>query len=245
MTLSVEELLTIQDLPDFLRSEHCYNDLQHAMLVILFRHGLKALKNNKIKLSTRIIDNITLYLYIHFLNEEEGLVFKAKQDFYDRSQLEEHSELHLKFLDFWANEILIPFKDETDHAEDTVEKLSTFYNYIINHISEEDLPAYGADAIEVEMTRHELGRLSMTNMPMSPFMPGAYDTVKMLEPEVARLMDTSHLTPQAMTPVSNLNLVSGVGPILKGRNGSLRDRFVYHTLGDQTSEPDMRLLKAG
>ena len=207
MSLTTEELLTIQDLPDFLRSDHCYNDLQHAMLVILFRHGLKALQRNKIKLSTRIIDNITLYLYIHFLNEEEGLVFKTKQDLMERASLEEHSELHIQYLDFWSDEILMPFKNETDRTEDTVEKLSTFYNYIIQHISEEDLPTYGADAIEVEMTRHELGRLSMTNMPMSPFMPGAYDTVKMLAPHVADVLDTSHLTPLAMTPVSNLNLV--------------------------------------
>ena len=245
MTLSVEELLTIQDLPEALRSEHCYNDLQHAMLVILFRHGLKALQQNKTKLSTRIIDNITLYLYIHFLNEEEGLIFKNKKGWMDSESLEEHSEQHLHFLDFWFDEVLRPFKHEEVRPEATLEKLSAFYNFIIKHIGEEDLPAYGADTIQVEMTRHELGRMSMTNMPMSPFMAGAYDTVKMLAPHVADTIDTSHLTPAALTPMTNLNLVSGMGPVLQGRAGSLRDRFVKHTLGDQTQEPDMRMLKAG
>ncbi|MEG3619304.1 hypothetical protein V5T82_12625 [Magnetovibrio sp. PR-2] len=245
MTLSVDELLTIQDLPEALRSEHCYNDLQHAMLVILFRHGLKSLKLNKTELSTRILDNITLYLYIHFLNEEEGMIFKTKQGWLGRDSLAEHSEQHLNFLDFWFTDVLKPFKDSTVHAQDTLEKLSQFYNIVIQHIGEEDLPAYGVDAVKVEMTRHELGRLSATNLPMSPFMAGALDTVKMLAPHVAKALDTSHLTPVALKPMSNLNLVSGIGPILEGRSGSLRDRFVRQTLGDQTQEPDSTLLKVG
>lgn len=232
MTLSVDELLEIRDLPDFLRTEHCYNDLQHAMLVILFRHGLKALRNGKTKLAAKIIDNISLYLYIHFLNEEEGLAFKIQSGLLNRENLENHSEQHIHFLDVWRDEILMPYKSEEASNEQTLESLSQFYNVIISHIDSEDIPTYGADVIAAEHTRSELARIAQTNMPMSPFMPGAYQALKLMDIQVANILNTQLLSPKALEPIGTLDLVPGVGRILKGTVGSLRDRFAGQTGGD-------------
>lgn len=229
MTFSVDELVAIRDLPDFLRTEHCYNDLQHAMLVVLFRHGLNALRQNQIKLADRIIDNISLYLYIHFLNEEEGLVYKSGLGLLERDVLEEHSEQHLHFLDCWRDTVLMPYKTQDITPEKTIENVSAFYNAIIKHIDHEDLPTYGANAIAVEHTRRELARIAQTNMPMSPFMPGAFEALSLMDKDVAEVLNKKTLSPRALEPISHLNLVPNVGRVLSGTTGSLRDRFAAST----------------
>ena len=225
MTFSVDELIEIRDLPNFLRTEHCYNDLQHAMLVILFRHGLTALRRGKAKLADRVIDNISLYLYIHFLNEEEGLAYKTNLGLVERERFQDHSELHLNFLDFWRDNVLLPYKREDADTQSTIEELSNFYNLIITHIDSEDIPTYGSEAIAVEQTRAELARIAQTRMPMSPFMPGAFQAVQVMDKDVASVLDKTLLSPRALDPMAPLNLVPNVGRILEGRVGSLRDRF--------------------
>lgn len=225
MTFSVDELIEIRDLPDFLRAEHCYNDMQHAMLVILFRHGLKALRQGKLKLANRVIDNISLYLYIHFLNEEEGMAYKASLDLLDRARLAEHSEQHLSFLDHWRDNILLPYKRQDLDTQGTIDELSNFYNLVIKHIDGEDLPTYGADTVTAQQTRAELARIAQTNMPMSPFMAGAFQTMQVLDKQAADVLDQRLLSPQALRPMASLDLVTGVGRILQGSVGSLRDRF--------------------
>ena len=232
MSLSTDELLQIQNLPDFLRTEHCYNDLQHGMLVILFRHALSALRSNRHKIAGRMIDNISLYLYIHFLNEEEGLAYKLTEGLLERETLQEHSEQHIRFLDFWRDEVLLPYKNKDVQNEQTIEKLSKFYNLIIKHIDDEDIPAYGEEAITVQQTRAELARLAQTNMPMSPFMAGAFAAVKHLDSAVANALDMKHISPRAMQPMAALDLVQNVGRILPGTPGSLG------IVGGQWGHPD-------
>lgn len=235
--LTTDELLKIQVLPEFLRTDHCYNDLQHAMLVILFRHGLTALKDGNIRYANRVLDNASLYLYIHFLNEEEGMAFKMQQGWIARDALSEHSEMHVRFLDFWKNEVLLPHKTGEAAREETAGALARFYNLLIKHIDKTDIAHYGPDAIEVERTRHEMARIARSNMPMSPFMAGAYETVKILAPDVALALDTKHLNPIAVSAMKSLNLVPDVGRILNGATGSLRDRFAQTTRGDLNGTP--------
>ena len=245
MSLSVDELLKIHDLPAFLRAEHCYNDLQHAMLVILFRHGLTALGNNDNRYADQLIDSISLYLYIHFLNEEEGMAFNMTRDLITRDGLIEHSEMHIHFLDFWKNKVVAPYKSGAATHEQTRDGLAKFYNLLIAHIDATDKSFYGPEALSVDQVRTELARVSLTQMPMSPFMAGAYDTVKILDPNVAASLDTKRLSPVALRPMAQLNLVQNVGRVLTGSHGSLRDIFVAHTRGDQNADYDTRLANIG
>lgn len=244
MSLSVDELLKIEDLPAFLRAEHCYNDLQHAMLVILFRHGLTALGNNDTRYADQLIDNMSLYLYIHFLNEEEGMAFNMTQDLIARDDLTSHSEMHIDFLDFWKAKVMTPYKTREATTEQTRDALAQFYNLLIKHIDNTDKPAYGAEALTTEQVRTELARVSQTNMPMSPFMAGAYDTVKILAPDVAASLNTKRLSPIAMRPMGALNLVQNVGRVLSGGHGSLRDTFATHTRGDHSAGDNMTRIYA-
>lgn len=235
MSLSVDELLKIQDLPAFLRAEHCYNDLQHAMLVILFRHGLTALGNNDTRYADQIIDNISLYLHIHFLNEEEGMAFNMTQGLITRDGLTEHSEMHIHFLDFWKNKVVAQHKTGQATTEQTRDGLAQFYNLLIKHIDATDKSFYGTEALSEDQVRTELARVSLTNMPMSPFMAGAYETVKILAPDVAASLNTERLSPVALRPMGELNLIPNVGRVLTGGHGSLRDNFAQHTRGDLTA----------
>lgn len=84
--------------------------------------------------------------------------------------------------------------------------------------------------------RTELARVAKTNMPMSPFMAGAYDMVKALAPSVAAVLDKQHLSPVALQPLNPLNLIDNVGRILEGNSGSLRDRFATCTGGDLSAK---------
>jgi len=235
MSLSVDELLKIQDLPAYLRADHCYNDLQHAMLVILFRHGLTALSKDDTRYADQIMDSISLYLYIHFLNEEEGMAFNMSKGLIERDGLAEHSEMHVNFLDFWKDKVLAPHKRGEATTQQTRDGLAKFYNLLIKHIDGTDIAFYGSDALTEEQVRTELSRVSLTNMPMSPFMAGAYDTVKILAPDVAASLNVERLSPVALRPMGELNLIPNVGRILTGNHGSLRDTFAQHTRGDMSA----------
>jgi len=244
MTYSTAELTAIQDLPEFLRTEHCYNDMQHAMLVILFRHALTALQRGQDRISANVIDNISLYLYIHFLNEEEGLIYKTTEGLMSRDKLQEHSEQHVNFLDYWRDNVLLPYKNKTVQTEQTIESLSSFYNILIRHIDHEDIPTYGFDNIAIEHTRAELARIAQANMPMSPFMEGAYAAVHAMDQAVAKSLDKTRLSPRALEPLAALDLVPNVGRVLAGQVGSLRDRFATATRGDLSAMNNQRLIYA-
>lgn len=237
MTFSVDELMQIQELPENLRTEHCYNDIQHAMMVVLFRYGLSALRGNRMKVANRVIDNISVYLLIHFLNEEEGMAYKTRVGLLERDSLIEHSENHIQFLDFWHKNVFQPHKNGDASREQTIEGLGGFYNTLINHIDKEDRHDYGAGAVAIEQTRIELARIAQANMPMSPYMAGAFQAVKSMDATIAAGLDKQQLNPRALNPVGPLDLIPDVGRILKGSVGSLRDRFAER-LGGQKSSAD-------
>ena len=231
---TTDELLKIQELPEYLRTDHCYNDLQHAMLVILFRHALAALKAGNTRYADQVLDNATLYLYIHFLNEEEGMVFKSQKGLIERNNLKEHSATHIGYLEHWKTQILLAHKHKAIAPEELAERLAHYYNVIIKHIEETDIHEYGQhSAITIEQTRHEMARIFETRMPMSPFMAGALDTVKILARDVADVLNPKYICRVATKPLGALNLISGAGRILEG-HGSLRDRFAAATGGART-----------
>ena len=228
MSRTVEELVKIKDLPGFLRTEHCFNDMQHAMLVILFRHALVALGKKDARYAGQLIDNISLYLCIHFLNEEEGMVFNMGRDLITRDGLAEHSETHIRFLDIWKEWVFNPFKTEELSLEQVRVSMVKYYNLIIKHIDEIDQHVYGVRApLTDAQVRTELAHVAKSNMPMSPFMVGAYDTVKALDADMAAKLNKKYLSPIALLPIRPLKLIGNVGRVLGGPRGSLRDSLAH------------------
>jgi len=224
--IEASQLESIITLPDHLRSEQCYNDIQHSMLVILFRHGMKAVRAGNAAYTDLLMDNITIYLYIHFLAEEEGMVFSMEKGIYDRETVSEHTNTHIKFLDFWMNDIYKPHKSGKSTWSDRYNGLEKFYSLLIKHIDEVDQETYGAKLIHDDKNhRAESAFVARSNIPLSPMMAGAYDTVKQLEPEAARLINTSKLSDLAMKPLPQMNLIELDEPLISTGTPCLRDRF--------------------
>ena len=222
--MEISELEAIKELPDFLRTDHWYNDLQHAMLVVLFRHALTATRSRSTKRIAPLIENITLYLYIHFLDEEEGLAYALSQGNVEREMLSHHFTAHLTFIDMWHDDIYAPFKSGEMDIEGLYFALEGFYRIIISHIQDTDISTYGP-ATECSTTqRTEIAKISLSQLPLSPFMAGAYDIVKLMDPRVAALLGKAQLSPAAMQPIPPLSLTPNVGRLVEGGRGCLRDR---------------------
>ena len=225
MALSTNDLKNIKILPDHLHTDHCFNDLQHDMILVLFRHAFRAFEKEQNNLANKLLDDISIYLCIHFLNEEEGMAHKTLLGHLSRERLIEHSEHHLEFLAHWHHDILSPIKSGEALKDDAVELLSQFNIAMINHVDGEDLADYGSGQIDEMETIAETARIAQANMPMSPYMAGAFDAVTVLEAEISKMIDNASLSPQARAPMGKLDLIEGVGRILKSHHGSLRDRF--------------------
>lgn len=224
--IQASELEAIITLPEELRSEQCYNDIQHSMLVILFRHAMKAVRAGNAVYTDLLMDNITIYLYIHFLGEEEGMVFSMDKGIYDRDTVAEHAGTHLKFLDFWMDSIFKPHKAGTLSWSKRYEALDNYYGLLIKHIDEADQATYGAKLIHDEKNhRAESAFVARSNIPLSPLMAGAFETVKHLDVNAARLIDTSKLAALALQPLPQMNLIELDEPLISTGAPCLRDRF--------------------
>lgn len=220
------DLEAIITLPESLRSEQCYNDIQHSMLVILFRHALKAVRAGNLKYTDMLMDNITIYLYIHFLAEEEGMAFSMNKGIYDRQVVAAHAAKHLRFLDYWTDEIYASHKSGRLTWTQRYEGLETFYARIIQHIDEDDQNTYGVK-LNHEDKNHcsESAFVARSNIPLSPLMAGALETVTILEPRAARLIDTERLAHLASAPLADVCLTDLDTPLIGSGGTSLRDRF--------------------
>ena len=64
-------------------------------------------------------------------------------------------------------------------------------------------------------------------------MAGAFDTVKILDPQIASILNPKFICPTAMQRLGALNLITGAGRILEG-SGALRDRFANAAQGLRT-----------
>ncbi len=85
-------------LPSDKITEHWYNDLQHVMFVILFRRADRALAEERSAGLAYLMDMTTLYLYVHFLHEEEGMAYSLVHGGHDRERVRRHTSTHLDFL---------------------------------------------------------------------------------------------------------------------------------------------------
>ena len=224
--IQASELEAIVTLPEELRSEQCYNDIQHSMLVILFRHAMKAVRSGNAGYTDLLMDNITIYLYIHFLGEEEGMVFSMDKGVYDRETVAEHAQTHLKFLDYWLESIFKPHKAGTLTWAERYAELDKYYGLLIKHIDEADQATYGAKLIHDDKNhRAESAFVARSNIPLSPLMVGAFDTVKQLDASAARLIDKSKLSNLALQPLPAMNLIELDKPLVEEGTPCLRDRF--------------------
>lgn len=224
--IQASELEAIITLPENLRSEQCYNDIQHSMLVILFRHAMKAIRAGNRAYTDLLMDNITIYLYIHFLAEEEGMVFSMDKGIYDRDTVATHATGHLKFLDFWMDKIYKPHKSGEMAWSDHYAELENYYGLIIKHIDEDDQNTYGAKLVHDDKNhRAESAFVARSNIPLSPLMAGAFETLKQLAPDAARLIDTSKLSELALRPLPEMNLIELDEPLIASGAPCLRDRF--------------------
>lgn len=220
------ELEAIITLPESLRSEQCYNDIQHSMLVILFRHALKAVRAGNLRYTDMLMDNITIYLYIHFLAEEEGTAFSMSKGIYDRQAVAAHAAKHLRFLDYWTDEIYAPHKSDSLTWTQRYESLEQFYARIIQHIDDDDQNTYGAKLEHDDKNhRSESAFVARSNIPLSPLMAGALETVNILEPRAARLIDVERLAALARAPLADVCLTELDTPLIDSGETSLRDRF--------------------
>lgn len=240
--IQASNLEAIITLPEELRSEQCYNDIQHSMLVILFRHAMKAIRAGNRVYTDLLMDNITIYLYIHFLAEEEGMVFSMSKGIYDRDVIAAHTGLHITFLDFWMDNIYKPHKTGQMPWSSHYSALDNYYGMLIKHIDDQDQSTYGTKLVHDDKNhRAESAFVARSNIPLSPLMVGAVETVRILNPEAAKLLNTDKLSDMAMRPLPKMNLIELDKPLIQGGRPCLRDRF--HARMGETSYPAMR--KAG
>lgn len=225
-TIEASELETILILPEHLRSEQCYNDIQHSMLVILFRHAMKAIRSGNVKYTDLLMDNITIYLYIHFLAEEEGMVYSTAKGIYDRNRVSGHAQKHLAFLDHWMQKIYKPHKDASSTWSERYSLLEDYYARLIEHIDHEDQNTYGAKLEAADKNhRAESAFVARSNIPLSPLMRGAVETVRHLNPEAARLLNAEQMNDLAFEPLGDVTLMDLDEPLNASGRPSLRDRF--------------------
>ncbi len=210
-------------LPESLRTDQCYTDLQRRMFVVLFRHCMAAIREGKANLCENCLDLISTFLYIHFTDEEEGLVFSmVRWADYDRQQLANHMELHLSFLAYWRDSIYGPAKRGELAGQKLYGAVGHYYSLIIKHIDDNDQNTYGLNAGDrCDRNRTAISHLARCGLPLSPYMPGAYDLVAYLEPEVAAALGREMLPLKANGSSQRMTLTP-CEPLLGGR--SLRDR---------------------
>lgn len=234
--IEASDLETILTLPEHLRSEQCYNDIQHSMLVILFRHAMKAIRAGNATYTDMLMDNITIYLYIHFLAEEEGMAYSMSKGIYDRDQVSAHTEKHLVFLDHWMQNIYKPHKADESTWTQRYSAIESFYGQVINHIDHDDQSTYGAKKDHADKNhRAESAFVARSNIPLSPLMRGAVETVKHLNPEAARLLNTEQMNALAFEPLGEVNLVDLDEPLIQTGRTSLRDRFYANATRTETA----------
>ncbi len=217
--LSYEQLIKIEELPEELRTGHWYNDLQHGMLVILLRRTMTAICQQRAQLAGRLLDSLTMYLYVHFLDEEEGMAISLNRGLHHKDAIHSHLVSHEWFLLTWDEQVLQPAKVHGNWAQ-AADGLVSYYNAILNHIVDTDQETYGqASEMDTAKRATEIASIATASLPLSPYMKGAYAVVAATAPETARLLDCSLLPPTAMEPlVSRLN--QGVHlnePMLPGR----------------------------
>lgn len=224
------DLEAILELPEHLRTGQWYDDLQHCMLVVIFRNVLLALRQGQHRIAEYLLDVATVYLYVHFLCEEEGMTYSTAHGFYESERLFAHYEAHIKFLERWKQTVLFPHKrGEIDEAE-LYARVAGYYGAIIGHIDESDQGTYGVKSQGDKDHLSEIVDIALSRLPLSPFMPGAIDVVRIADREAAEALDVSRFAAPAREALGHLSADELAGRLPAGAPHSLRAR-IYGRLG--------------
>lgn len=224
-TVDGRALEAILEVPEHLRTDHWYNDIQHAMLVILYRHLLKAVRSGCPRRTRILTDAATLYLWVHFLDEEEGIAWSLARGHVDAELVATHAGQHRRFLDHWRDAVLAPFADGTLAGRAYYDAVAEFYDLVLRHIGGTDQPTYGRASDHEPHNRAEICHVAGTGLPLSPFMAGALQVVRLDDSRVAGLLDVSLIGPTARALLPSVAMEPGVDRLLPGGEG-LRDRVM-------------------
>lgn len=208
-------------LPAHLRTDHWYNDWQHAVFIITFDHLMQALQRGRSAVADRLIDKLTTYLFVHFLCEEEGMAWAQARGCLSDGKMQSHQALHLRFLDYWHEAIQRPFKSGALGGRRLGVKIQEFYDKVLHHIDDEDQSTYGLKSSRGEGLRlDEVAHIALSGLPLSPNSPGAVAVVAACNPACGTLLRQSGLPALACTPLRRLALAPadiGAGDSVRAR----------------------------
>lgn len=173
-------------LPAHLRTDHWYCDLHHAMLVIMFKRLIPALRGGNRQQSTYFVDTMSMYWLLHCLMEEEGFAHAVARGRVDQALIDAHAGAHLKLMLSWRDAVFLPFKEGTTDPETLAVAADAYYTAVMHHIGTFDQQTYGTEsAHDAGSRREEIAHLAKAGLPLSPFMDGAMDTTRRLMPKMA------------------------------------------------------------
>lgn len=220
----IEATQTQLRLPADLRTEHWYNDWQHAVFIITFDHLMRAIRAGRGEVTERLTDKLTVYLFVHFLCEEEGMAWACSNKALRPDLMRQHQDGHIHMLGHWHDAIQKPYKAGRLEGRALAAKIQDFYDRILDHIGTADQTTYGtktdrAEAIQLE----EVAHLSNSGLPLSPNMAGAAAIVAACNAEAFRLLNIAGLPVHAAEPLRPLSLARLQG---EADNDSLRARLL-------------------
>lgn len=224
--LLLEARAAARHLPAKLRTEHWYNDWQHAVFITIFKHLNDAIRADKRAMSDRLIDKLTVYLFVHFLCEEEGMSWAVKHDELAAETMSSHQNIHMAVLQHWHRTIQGPYKDESLARSELADRIEDFYGRILTHIEETDQATYGQSSNRgIEGVREEIAHIAACGLPLSPNMRGAGEVVSKCCRDTFSLIQPQVLPLQATHPLKQLNLTRPA----EAEADSLRRRFFVKT----------------
>lgn len=173
-------------LPDHLRTDHWYCDLHHAMLVIMFKRLIPALRGGNRRQSAYFVDNLTMYWLLHCLMEEEGFAHAVVQGRTTQELVDRHALAHVKLMESWRDNVFLPFKEAAATPEALAQAADGYYHAVLRHIETMDQETYGSNSDhDATSRREEIAHIAQSGLPLSPFMEGAMDTTRRLVPKLA------------------------------------------------------------
>lgn len=211
-------------LPENLRTEHWFNDWQHAVFVITFDHLARSIQGRQRLMTERLLDKLTVYLFVHFLCEEEGMSWAAARGLLDGDDLARHQHQHVRYLERWHRDAQRPFRAGEINGDELAARIEEFYTAILSHIEHTDQVCYGVRSARDGASRlAEVAHVAATGLPLSPNMGGAVEVVARLSRETRALLRPDILPLRAAEPLKALGLLAE----WQGQGGTgMRHRFL-------------------
>ncbi|MBF0307199.1 MAG: hypothetical protein HQL41_16290, partial [Alphaproteobacteria bacterium] len=134
-------------------------------------------------LCERLLDKLTVYLFVHFVCEEEGMAWAADQGHFEAEELRRHQRVHVQVLEAWRGGVQQPFKGGELARRELGDRVEDFFQAILRHIEAFDQISYGArSGRSADAIRSEIAHLSRSGLPLSPNMKGAIAVVDLCDP---------------------------------------------------------------